>query len=164
MFCTSARRWSGIFLRKERERAGRRTRRSRARKEMPRAVSRYNPLLRYYRIILKRGPRTVGPLHLPPPARSRRDRHSARTRGTRVKISPVMHGKFGTVGSLCRGRSMQIRHEISLIVVCRMTEPGNRPFCGSGSDRPKTATRRRCRSIDGDGGCGSDRCRADQAL
>lgn len=45
--------------------------------------------------------------------------------------------KFGTVGSLCRGRSMQIQHEISLIVVCRMTEPGNRSLCGSRSDRPK---------------------------
>lgn len=30
------------------------------------------------------------------------------------------------VGFLCRGRSMQIRREISLIVVCRMAEPGNR--------------------------------------
>ena len=29
-------------------------------------------------------------------------------------------------GSLWQGRSMQIRHEISLIVVCRMAEPGNR--------------------------------------
>lgn len=34
--------------------------------------------------------------------------------------------KSGMRGSLWRGRSMQIRHEISLIVVCRMAEPGNR--------------------------------------
>jgi len=66
---------------------------------------------------------------------------------TRVKIPPVMHGKFGHGRlPLAKGRSMQIRHEISLIVVCRMTEAGNRPFCGPGSDRPKTATRRRCRA------------------
>lgn len=43
--------------------------------------------------------------------------------------------------------SMQIRHEISLIVVCRMAELGNRPFCGSDRDRPKTATRPRSESI-----------------
>jgi hypothetical protein len=78
----------------------------------------------------------------------RRDRHFARLHAaTRVKIPPVMHGKFGHGRlPLAKGRSMQIRHEISLIVVCRMTEAGNRPFCGPGSDRPKTATRRRCRA------------------
>lgn len=48
---------------------------------------------------------------------------------------------------LADSESMQIRHEISLIVVCRMAELGNRPFCGSDRDRPKTATRPRSESI-----------------
>lgn len=128
----------------------RKARRSRARKEMPRYLD-SDPLLRYYRIILKRGHRTVERREetgAPASFSHRCDRYFARTRGTRVKISPVMHRKFGHGRlPLPKGRSMQIRHEISLIVVCRMTEPGNRPFCGSRSDRPKTATRRRCRGI-----------------
>lgn len=60
------------------------------RAERDAAGSRLNLLLRYYRIILRRGPRNIE--SLPPPAR---DRYSVRTRGTRVKISPVMHVKFG---------------------------------------------------------------------
>lgn len=60
------------------------------RAERDAAVSRLNLLLRYYRIILRRGPRNIGSLPLPAG-----DRYSARTRGTRVKISPVMHVKFG---------------------------------------------------------------------
>lgn len=135
MFRTSARRWSDILLRKKRMPAGGR-RDGPARGKRCRGISVQSSialLSHYIETWASKCRGSPSPCH---------DRYSVRTRGTRVKISPVMHGKFGTVGSLCRGWSMQIRHEISLIVVCRMTEPGNRPFCGSGSDRPKTATRR----------------------
>lgn len=62
MFRTSARRWSDILLRKKRMSAGGRGG-GPARRDA--AVSRFNPLLRYYRIILRRGPRNVGSLPLP---------------------------------------------------------------------------------------------------
>lgn len=143
MFRTSARRWSDILLRKKRMSARGRRGWSRARKGMPRYLGSifYCVIIALYWDV---GLEISGASLSPPGSLFRSD-----TRNTRKNLAGNAREVWGTVGSLCRGRSMQIRHEISLIVVCRMTEPGNRPFCGSGSDRPKTATRRRCRGIGG---------------
>lgn len=98
------------------------------------AASRFDPLSiallsHYIETWISRG-ETAGPFVLSPslsflPRVPRRYSALGNTRKNRAGGNPRKVRPRSA--SLCRGRSMQIRHEISLIVVCRMTEPGNRP-------------------------------------